>query len=108
MLERVRKSLVESFIGAIALGWILAEIVLHFVSIFVSPIASWVSRSEFRGFSDQAVRVEPGFLLRDAGPELVRTVLLFVVWSLLLRWLYVSPRKHRHEEPTSEPRTPVS
>ena len=48
MLERLKRALVESFVGAIALGYLLAQGILHFVNIFASPIAGWVSRSYYK------------------------------------------------------------
>ena len=38
MLERFKRALVESFIGAIGLGYLLAQGILHFVNIFASPV----------------------------------------------------------------------
>ncbi len=37
--KRVRRVLVEGFVGAIAFGYILAQAILHFVNIFASPLA---------------------------------------------------------------------
>jgi hypothetical protein len=48
MFERLKRALVESFMGAIALGYLLAQCILHFVNIFASPIAGWVSRNDYR------------------------------------------------------------
>lgn len=38
MLNRLKRTLVESFVGAIALGYLLAQTILHFVNIFASPV----------------------------------------------------------------------
>src|SRR6185437_5096899 len=42
MFERLKRTLVESYVGAIALGYLLAQVILHFVEIFASPVAVWV------------------------------------------------------------------
>jgi hypothetical protein len=34
MFDRLKRSLVESFVGALALGWLFAWAILDFVSIF--------------------------------------------------------------------------
>ena len=48
MLNRIKRALVESFVGAIALGYVLAQTIMHFVNIFASPIAGWVAQEEYR------------------------------------------------------------
>jgi hypothetical protein len=42
MLRRLKRVLVESFVGAIALGYLLAQGLLHFVYIFTSPFSEWL------------------------------------------------------------------
>ena len=39
MFERLKQSVVESQVGAIALGWLLAQSLVHFASIFTAPVA---------------------------------------------------------------------
>ena len=92
MLERLKKGLVESFVGAIGLGWLLADIVQHFANIFASPLAGWITRGEFPEISIRGSMTR-GFLLRVSLPELVRTVLLAVIWYALLYWLYIRSQK---------------
>ena len=48
MFERLRRTLVETFVGAIALGYLLAQGILHFANIFTSPVTGWVARNEYR------------------------------------------------------------
>ena len=45
MFERLKQALVESFVGTVALGYLLAQCILHFVNIFASPLTGWVTRS---------------------------------------------------------------
>jgi len=92
MFERVKQTLVESYVGAIALGYLLAEGILHFANIFASPVAGWVARKEYgKLITDSSAPA--GLPLKDALPELVRFVVIVVVWYLLLRWLYFNPPK---------------
>jgi hypothetical protein len=86
MLERLKRALVNSFVGAIALGWLFAQGILHFAYVFSAPVAGWLTRREYHGMV-----VSTGFSLQDALPELVRSVSLLLVGYLLLRWLYYKP-----------------
>jgi hypothetical protein len=99
MLERLRKGLVRSFVGAIALGWVFAQGILHFAYVFSAPIAGWLTRREYRGIVDHAAM---GFSLRDALPELVKSISLLVVAYLLLRWLYYKPLEPETREAVPE------
>src|SRR5256885_4888493 len=87
MLERLRITLVKTYIGALALGSLLAQTVTHFINIFVMPIAGWVSRRQYRGFTDHPMAV-PGFTLEEAIPELLRFICYLLIWFGLVRWLY--------------------
>jgi hypothetical protein len=90
VIERLKQSLVNSFVGAIALGWILADCILHFVSIFTTPISRWLMGKEYPEFTGRAA-VSTGFPFQDALPELVSFLLLLLLWYALLRWLYLKP-----------------
>jgi hypothetical protein len=98
MFKRLKQAMVESFVGAIALGYLLAQAILHFVNIFSSPVGSWITRREYRGMFTGTTAL-PGFSLQDALPELIRFVVLIMVWYALLRWLYVKPM----QEPAPNP-----
>ena len=102
MFKRLKRALVESFIGAIALGYVLAQCILHFVSIFASPIAGWVSRSNYRAIVPGGAGLA-GFSFKDALPDLSRFVLLLLVWYLLVRWLYFMPPKADASKPAPNP-----
>lgn len=88
MLSRLKKALVESYVGAIGLGWILAQGVLHFAFIFSAPVANWLYRREYAGLTPGVVA---GFSFRDAIPEAARSIAALVIGYLLLRWLYYKP-----------------
>jgi hypothetical protein len=63
MLERLRSVLVSSFVGAIALGSVFAQGILHFAYVFSAPVAGWLTRREYHGVVD---RVTTGFTLHDS------------------------------------------
>jgi hypothetical protein len=102
MFSRLKQALVESYVGAIALGYLFAQGILHFVNIFASPVAGWISRKQYGGLVPRTTSL-PGFSLQDALPELVRFVLLLLVWLVLLRWLYFKPLKKETSEPVPNP-----
>jgi len=89
MLERLKRALVESYVGAIALGYIFAQSVQHFAWVFAAPVAGYVSRKQYRGLVDRPIAV--AFSFQDALPELARSAALLVVGYVLLRWLYFKP-----------------
>ena len=100
MFNRLRKTLVESFVGTIALGWLLAQACLDFAFIFSAPLTGWISRREYLRFADHAP-VAANFTLQDALPELVKFVCVLLVWFVLFRWLYLKPAKAEPAESTS-------
>ena len=101
MLDRLKRALVESFVGAIALGYLLAQGILHFVNIFASPIAGWVSRSYYKeSIANAGITFRSALQL--ALPELVRFFLVFVVFYILLRWLYFKPLEGEPSGPVRE------
>jgi hypothetical protein len=89
MFDRLKRSLVDSFVGALALGWLFAWAILDFVSIFSAPVTNWITRNEYRTMQSSAT---VGLLLRDALPYLVSSVVLFLIGYILLRWLYFKPQ----------------
>jgi hypothetical protein len=89
MFDRLKRSLVESFVGALALGWLFAWAILDFASIFSAPVTNWITRSEYRTTPGS---VPAELLFRDALPYLVSSFVLFLIGYLLLRWLYFKPR----------------
>lgn len=97
MFERLKRALVESFVGAVALGYLLAQAVLHFANVFTSPLSGWVARKELREFGCRSTALA-GISVQDALPELVRFLIILPVWYFLLRWLYFSPLKEETSE----------
>jgi hypothetical protein len=87
MLERMRKAMVDSFVGAIALGWVFAQAVVHFAYSLAAPFSSWLSRKQYRDML-HCTDLPTGFRFTDAVPELVKSLALFILGYLLLRWLY--------------------
>lgn len=92
MFEGVKRTLVESYIGAIALGYLFAQSVLHLANIFIVPVASWVVQNQYRDVMPR-MAVSTGRLLQGALPEFLWFISILLVWYALLRWLYFKPLK---------------
>ena len=92
MLDRLNSALVDSYVGAVALGYLLAQCVLHFANVFANPVAGWITRGEYKDVVTHGMPMV-GFTFKDGLPELVRFVLLLAVWFVLVRWLYLTPLK---------------
>lgn len=89
-MQRLKKAAVESYVGAIGIGWILAQAVLHFAYVFAAPVSQWIARREYCELMNQPS--PPARLyVYYAMPELIRCVLLLIVGYVLLRWLYFKP-----------------
>ncbi|MGA9039722.1 MAG: hypothetical protein WB421_04230 [Terriglobales bacterium] len=101
MFKRLRRALVTSFVGAIAVGWIFAQGMLHFAYIFSAPIAGWLMRREYHDVMERATTVT-GISLQDGLPELVRSVSLLLVGYFLLRWLYFKPLEQETESSSEQ------
>ena len=98
----MKRALVESFVGAIALGWLFAQSAIHFVYIFVAPVTSWLARRPYSQWANQP-GVSSTFSLKDSVPELARFVGLIAVGYILLRWLYYTPIEQDVSPSTAKP-----
>jgi hypothetical protein len=90
LLNRLKRSLEESFVGAICLGYLFAQGFIHLAYVLTAPVAGWISRKEY---SDLRLKSEIStkFYFQDALPELARAVSLLLLGYILLRWLYFKP-----------------
>lgn len=102
MFDRLKTTLVESYVGAIAAGWLLAQSIVHFAYIFSAPITSWIMSDEYRRYAEHASSTV-SFSLKEGLVELVRSLSLFLVWYVLQRWLYFKPAKVEASHQTAVP-----
>ena len=91
MLKRLKDSLVKSFVGAITLGWIFSQSLIHFAYVFSTPITGWLTRRLYADMIMQQGRAVRGFTLQEATPELIKFITLLLLGYGLLRWLYFEP-----------------
>lgn len=89
MLRRVKRALVESYIGAIALGYLLAEAILYFIGIFSAPVATWLADKRSAAIMNRPPISTTAFSLQATFPQLINFVVLIVIWYILLWWLYL-------------------
>jgi predicted Kef-type K+ transport protein len=94
MLDRIKRALVESFAGAIAIGWLLSQGIFHCVQLVILPLTVW-AQTKFEQAHDPARSIlyeEPVRLPYErVGSELLMVLLLLLLAFLLLRWLYMEP-----------------
>jgi hypothetical protein len=102
LLDRLKRNLVESFVGAICLGYLFAQGLIHLAYVLVVPIADWISRKEYRALTS-APEISTRFRLQGALPELARAISLLLLGYILLRWLYFKPVTEKPPERTSHP-----
>jgi hypothetical protein len=102
MLNRLKRTLVDSFVGAIGLGYLFAETILSFTAIFSAPVGAWAGRSTYQGLLGHTF-TSTRFPYEAGVPELVRFLVLLVVWYVLLRWLYFTPIGKNPVELTTSP-----
>lgn len=103
MRDRMKRVLVQSYVGAIALGYVFAEAIFAFANIFASPVENWIEQKDYQ----QLTRTPfPSTVLQfhDALPHLIRCVLYLLFGYALLRWLYFEPISQEAAEaaPTAE------
>jgi len=92
MLERIKKALVESFVGVIVVGSLFASGIVSFVTGIAAPLANWLAEWI------QQEKVPAGFLNQPPPfgyqlfiDEWIAAALLLLIAFLLLRWLYIEP-----------------
>ena len=96
----VKELLVDSFVGAIALGLLLSNAIVRLANGLTMPVTNWLVRTQFQGFTNPPPQP---FSLREGGPELIRAFVLFVIWCALLYSLYFKRVPEESPEPVNVP-----
>lgn len=97
-MSKLKRALVESHIGAIALGYLLAEAVLYFIGIFSSPVATWLADKRSATIMNRPPVSTP-LLLQSSLPQFMNFLVLVILWYILLRWLYLERPQKRTSTP---------
>jgi hypothetical protein len=95
MLKRLKTALIDSFVGAIAIGWLFATGIREFVDMINSPYFYW--KLIYPQFSPP---VRP---LQLALSNLIASAFLLLIAYGLLRWLYYPAREIQSQELYQEP-----
>jgi len=103
MLERIKKALVESFVGVIVVGMLFADGIGSLISGISIPLGNWISlwiqqTKVSAGFPTPA----PQFSIDPFFREWISAVCFLLVAFLLLRWLYMEPRAAEPSDPAQE------
>ena len=110
MLDRVKTALIESYSGAVLVGWILAQGVMSVVGVVMYPAMQLVNRRFVRQQGSVLGSNRPEIDLFDPiqlGVGALKAVLILGAGLLLLRWLYMPPIVNE-ELPEQEEEPPIS
>jgi hypothetical protein len=100
MLHRLKRALVDSYVGAIALGFLLGEGMEQLAMVLTAPLAEWVGLREMHWISPRTYP-EPGFRMQPSIGPLVHGVFFVLLGLALLRWLYYPAKANAVSEPVS-------
>jgi len=92
MLERIKKALVESFVGVLLVGSLFTASIMSLIGGISMPAANWLAawvhqQNTSVSFPNQT----PLFLYEQLIREGITAALFFLIAFLLLRWLYMEP-----------------
>jgi hypothetical protein len=93
-LSNMKTALVDSYVGAIALGWLFAEGITRFVSIVTEPFQSWLAQRQFWK-ANHFSSATPGYPFPEALSLLLMSLFLLLIAYGLLRWLYYPPQESK-------------
>jgi hypothetical protein len=99
MLNRLKRALVDSYVGAIALGYLLGEGVEQLAMVVTAPFSEWIGLREMHWISPQNY-LEPSFRFQPSIGPLVHGVFFVLLGLVLLRWLYYPAKVWVPSEPT--------
>ena len=103
MFKRLKSVLVESYVGAIALGYLLAQSVLYLVTVVAAPVTAWATEERYRTAMSRQMSWAD-LAVPDLLEPLVKFILLLVFWYILIRWLYFKrPEKSGQPAPGPDP-----
>jgi hypothetical protein len=87
MLHRLKKALVDSYVGAIALGYLFGEGVEQLAMVVSAPFSEWIGLKELHRIYPQG-SADAGFSFRASVGPLIHGVFFLLAGLALLRWLY--------------------
>jgi nitric oxide reductase large subunit len=101
MLERVKTALVDSFVGAIAIGMLLSQGISQIVRVAVNPLTVWLLKRQYS--ENYPVSASRAGTLESMLPQLLMSVFLLLIAYGLLRWLYFPHAEKQDQDAVPEP-----
>jgi hypothetical protein len=101
MLHRLKTALVDSYVGAVALGYLLGEGVEEISTVFIAPFSEWVQLKELHRILPQGAP-DPGFGPLASLPHLAHGIFYVLIALALLRWLYYPAKVETLSRPDGE------
>lgn len=102
MFRRLKSALVDSFVGAIAVGCLLAQALENIGYAFAAPSTRLMDERALQLASNSRAG-HPSLSLAAGLPQLLLgCAYLFIAWAFL-RWLYYNAPKNQTPLQTSEP-----
>lgn len=98
MFDRLKKALIDSYVGAIAIGWMIAQAAVQIASALATPILTSFRRnvaSEVFGIRPSQEPIQ--WIL--VYPGLISAAILLALSYGLLKWLYFAEPTPMEEEP---------
>lgn len=102
MFRRLKTALVDSFVGAIALGYLLAEALENLGFAVVAPLKHRMEQKELYWLSPTSV-VPPSLSFRPALVPLIEGIIYLLLALVLLRWLYYDAPKNENSPQMPDP-----
>lgn len=105
MIDRLKRALIDSYVGVVAIGWMISDAGVRIASAFSEPILT-----SFRHrLATETFGVRPSSAPIDwqlVFPDLISAAILLAFSYGLLRWLYFAAPPPVQDEP--EPDVPAS
>jgi len=104
MLSRLKAALVNSYIGAIATGWLLADGLYGVAGLITKPFELWYTIHYYRELLPTEPLPSARLALESALNGLIGGVVRLLLAFLLIRWLYWERPQSRAETPEDAPK----
>jgi nitric oxide reductase large subunit len=101
MFERLKTALVDSFVGAIAIGLLLSQGISQIVRVAFNPITVWLQQRQYS--ENYPVGAARAAWLESMLPQLLMSAILLLIAYGLLRWLYFPSEERKDQDVASEP-----
>jgi hypothetical protein len=103
MLKRLKAALVNSYVGAIATGWLVADGISGIISVVSRPLQIWYTILFYRELLPSERLPTRELTLFTAMTDLAVGLLRLLVALSLARWLYWDPKQSAAAVQTAEP-----